>query len=71
MRGVRMTRLVFAVCLLASSAGVVAAQVPAPLPNVIVAQGEATLKRAPDRAWLTVSTEARDILHGRERLSNA
>ncbi len=71
MRGVRMTRLVFAVCLLVSSAGVVAAQVPAPLPNVIVAQGEATLKRAPDRAWLTVSTEARDPRATEARKRNA
>jgi uncharacterized protein YggE len=32
---------------------------PAP-PPVVVTQGEATLKRAADRAWLTVATETRD-----------
>jgi uncharacterized protein len=33
---------------------------PAPGSPVIVTQGEATLKRAPDRAWVTVATDARD-----------
>jgi hypothetical protein len=56
---------------LLSNAGVVAAQVPAPLTNVIVTQGEATLKRAPDRAWLTVSTEARDPRATEARKKNA
>lgn len=28
---------------------------------VVVAQGEATVKRAPDQAWLTVATETRDV----------
>lgn len=28
--------------------------------SVVVTQGEATIKRAPDRAWLTVATETRD-----------
>jgi hypothetical protein len=32
-------------------------QVPAP--PVIVTRGEATVKRAPDRAWLTIATETR------------
>ena len=66
-----MTRLVLAACLLLSNAGGVAAQVPAPLTNVIVTQGEATLKRAPDRAWLTVSTEARDPRATEARTKNA
>ena len=47
------------------------AQVPAPLTNVIVTQGEATLKRAPDRAWLTVATEARDPRAAEARKRNA
>ena len=37
-----MTRLVLAACLLLSNAGVVTPQVPAPLTNVIVTQGDAT-----------------------------
>jgi uncharacterized protein YggE len=55
-----MNRLAFAICLLFSGAAPVFAQPPAPPPHVIVAQGEATLKRVPDRAWLTIATEARD-----------
>jgi hypothetical protein len=55
---------VFAVVLSGLSAVSVAAQVPPQSPQpptpVIVASGEAVLKRAPDRAWLTVATETRD-----------
>lgn len=29
-------------------------------PNMIVTQGDAVLRRAPDRAWLTISTQVRD-----------
>ena len=29
-------------------------------PSVIVTQGEATIKRAPDQAWLTIATETRE-----------
>ncbi len=47
------------------------AQVPPPLTNVIVTQGEATLKRAADRAWLTVATEARDPRAAEARKRNA
>lgn len=36
-----------------------AAQTPSQIP-VVVTQGEATVKRAPDQAWLTVATETRD-----------
>lgn len=36
-----------------------APQVPSNTP-VVVTRGEATVKRAPDRAWLTVATETRD-----------
>jgi hypothetical protein len=66
-----MTRLAIAVSLLLWSAAVVFAQVPAPLTNVIVTQGEATLKRAADRAWLTVATEARDPRAAEARKRNA
>jgi uncharacterized protein YggE len=36
------------------------AQTPASSP-VVVTRGEAVVKRAPDQAWLTVSTETRDL----------
>jgi uncharacterized protein YggE len=65
-----MTRLAMAVCLLLSSSAVVSAQAPAPTP-VIVTQGEATLKRPADRAWLTISTEARDPNAANARKRNA
>src|SRR5690349_19028261 len=29
-------------------------------PNMIVTQGEAVLRRAPDRAWLTIATQVRE-----------
>lgn len=35
------------------------AQTPSPGPPVIVTHGEATLKRAPDQAWVTFAAEAR------------
>jgi uncharacterized protein YggE len=60
--------------MLAATAGSAAAQAPMggqPSVPVIVTQGEATLKRAPDRAWLTVSTEARDIRPAEARRKNA
>jgi hypothetical protein len=49
------------------------AQMPGMAPPVpsIVTQGEATLKRAPDRAWITVSTEARDPQAAAARSRNA
>src|SRR5262245_45659443 len=46
------------------------AQGPAP-PPAIVTQGEATLKRAPDRAWLTLATETRDTKAAEARSRNA
>lgn len=46
------------------------AQPPASVPS-IVTQGEATVKRAPDRAWITVSTEARDARPADARRQNA
>jgi hypothetical protein len=47
------------------SAAPARAQQPPPYPSqpptsTIVARGEAVIKRAPDRAWLTVATETRD-----------
>jgi len=52
------TRLLL-VPILLSSAAAAFAQTPVS-PPVIVTQGEAVLKRAPDQAWLTVATEQRD-----------
>jgi uncharacterized protein YggE len=66
-----MTRLALALSLLLSGAASAAAQTPAPATNVIVAQGEAILKRAPDRAWLTVATETRDPKAADARKRNA
>jgi uncharacterized protein YggE len=40
-------------------------------PNSIVTQGEAILKRAPDRAWVSVSTETRDPKAAEARRRNA
>jgi uncharacterized protein YggE len=48
----------------------VLAQTP-PGPPVIVTQGEATLKRAPDRAWISVATEARDTRASEARRKGA
>jgi len=36
------------------------AQTVTPEPSVVVAQGEAIVRRAPDRAWITIATEVRD-----------
>jgi uncharacterized protein YggE len=47
------------------------AQTPSLQPPVIVTQGEATLKRAPDRAWVTVATETRDVKAAEARKRNA
>jgi uncharacterized protein YggE len=49
----------------------VSAQTPPPSPPSIVTQGEATLKRAPDRAWLTVATETRESKPADARRRNA
>jgi uncharacterized protein YggE len=46
------------------------AQAPA-APPVVVTHGEATLKRAPDRAWLTVAAETRDVRAAEARRRNA
>ena len=41
------------------AAGAASAQTPLPSPDVIVTSGEAVVRRAPDRAFMTVSVEAR------------
>jgi hypothetical protein len=55
---IRSTLVALAIALVPA---VTLAQAP-PAPPVIVTQGEATLKRAPDRAWISVSTETRERL---------
>ncbi|MEO8484440.1 MAG: SIMPL domain-containing protein [Acidobacteriota bacterium] len=52
--------VLFAAAALACSAYPARAQTPAS-PPVIVTRGEASVKRAPDQAWLTVATETRDV----------
>ena len=47
------------------------AQMMPPPPPAIVTQGEATVKRAPDRAWLNVATETRDPKAAEARRRNA
>jgi uncharacterized protein YggE len=67
-----MNRVLLAVAAVWSIAAPVAAQAPATASvPTIVTQGEATLKRAPDRAWITVSTEARDPQVATARSRNA
>src|SRR6476659_1658319 len=46
----------FAVALTAAPA---LAQTPAPAPAVIVTTGEGVVKRAPDRAWVSIAAESR------------
>lgn len=60
--------LVVAFCLTAAPA--MAQMMPPPQP-AIVTQGEAIVKRAPDRAWLTVATETRDPKAADARRKNA
>lgn len=54
-----MTRSALLVCILMFAPFVSVHAQPASVP-VVVTQGEAVIKRAPDRAWLTVATETRD-----------
>ncbi len=49
-----------ALLLLSSLPAAVRAQSPPTDPPVVVAQGEAILKRAPDRAWIGIATEVRE-----------
>lgn len=53
-----MTRMLLACILLAVTA--VDARAQTSMVPVVVTQGEAAIKRAPDRAWLTIATETRD-----------
>lgn len=53
------TLLIASVFVLAASPLAVLAQAPAPEMNVIVTQGTATVKRTPDRAWVSVAAEGR------------
>jgi uncharacterized protein YggE len=48
-----------------------AAQLATPQPPVVVTQGEATLTRAPDRAWLSIATEGRDARAAEARRKGA
>jgi uncharacterized protein len=40
-------------------------------PHVVVTQGEATVKRAPDQAWLSIATETRDTKPDEARRKSA
>lgn len=64
-----MKRVLIGLAVVLLSARAALAQMP-PIP-AIVAQGEATLKRAPDRAWITLATEARDTQAAVARTRNA
>lgn len=65
-----MMRTALLACLLMSGPVVAAEAQLAPGP-VVVTQGEAVIKRAPDRAWLTVSTETRDSAAEKARALSA
>jgi uncharacterized protein len=52
-------RLVVAFCLLATAASAQPARPQDPGPPVVVTTGDATIKRAPDRAWVAVAAESR------------
>jgi uncharacterized protein YggE len=55
-----MKKLVVGLCFcLAASAPGFAQQAPPPGPAVIVTTGEGLVKRAPDRAWVTIAAESR------------
>jgi uncharacterized protein YggE len=53
----RIAVLAFVSCALAPAAA--RAQQPAPPPHVIVTNGEAIIKKAPDQAWVNITAEAR------------
>ena len=65
-----MLRSVLLVCCLVFSPTVTAQAQPAPGP-VVVTQGEAIVKRVPDRAWLTMASETRDARAERARALSA
>lgn len=56
-----MIKAILIVIFLVAIAAGASAQTPAPAPNppVVVTTGEATVKRAPDRAWVTIAAESR------------
>jgi len=66
-----MIRVVLAGCLLAGAVAPALAQTTAIQSPVIVTEGQVTLKRAPDRAWLTMATETRDAKPAEARRKNA
>lgn len=55
-----MGRLLVVGMLLVCSTAVPGAQAPLAEPSVVIAQGEALVRRAADRAWLTIATEVRE-----------
>jgi uncharacterized protein YggE len=65
-----MTRSALLVCLFLIGSAVSAQAQPASGP-VVVTQGEAVVKRAPDRAWLTIASETRDVRADRARSLSA
>jgi uncharacterized protein YggE len=66
-----MTRTILVALVLGLAPASAHAQVPALQPAVIVTHGEAVLKRAPDRAFLTVAVETRDPKAADARKTNA
>jgi len=66
-----MIRSVLMTVVLALGAWPAIAQTPAPPAPAIVTQGEAIVKRAPDRAWVMVATETRDPKAADARQKNA
>ena len=66
-----MNRLAIVAIAALCAARPVFAQAPTPQTPVIVTQGEAVVKRAPDRAWLTVAAETRDPRAADARKRNA
>jgi uncharacterized protein YggE len=66
-------RLLFALSCIASVGAPAAASAqsaPTSLP-VVVAEGQATVKRAPDRAWISIAIETRDVRSAEARRKNA
>ena len=66
-----MNRLAVSVLALFFTAAPAVAQTPTMPPSVIVTQGEAVVRRAPDRAWLTVAAETRSSRAEDARTQNA
>jgi hypothetical protein len=66
-----MSRIALGLLAFLASASVASAQAVSSQEPVIVTHGQATVKRAPDRAWLTVSTEVRDAKSADARQKSA